>query len=121
MTSNYSLSPLAIVRLFLTSMTLVIFCLLFSSIAYVPVKGEIISNRSFHLSSTKLAHYLCPRRSVIIRRNQASLLQSRLELTQEGSNSSAVTYCYFGHMFNIPCLHFLTFKSDVVREKVLVL
>ena len=45
----YPLSPpppptpaLAIVRLFLTSMTLVIFCLLFSSIAYVPVKGEII-------------------------------------------------------------------------------
>ena len=33
---------LAIVRLFLTSMSLVIFCLLFSSIAYVPVKGEII-------------------------------------------------------------------------------
>ena len=35
-------SPLAIVRLFLTSMSLVIFCLLFSSIYYVPVKGEII-------------------------------------------------------------------------------
>ena len=45
---NYlsSLSPphshLTIVRLFLTSMSLVIFCLLFSSIDYVPVKGEII-------------------------------------------------------------------------------
>ena len=45
----YPLSPpppptpaLAIVRLFLISMSLVIFCLLFSSIAYVPVKGEII-------------------------------------------------------------------------------
>ena len=35
-------SPLAIVRLFLTSMSLVIFCFLFSSIYYVPVKGEII-------------------------------------------------------------------------------
>ena len=35
-------SPRAIVRLFLTSMSLVIFCLLFSSIYYVPVKGEII-------------------------------------------------------------------------------
>ena len=35
-------SPLPINRLFLTSMSLVIFCLLFSSIAYVPVKGEII-------------------------------------------------------------------------------
>ena len=35
-------SPLAIVRLFLTSVSLVIFCLLFSSIYYVPVKGEII-------------------------------------------------------------------------------
>ena len=34
-------SPLAIVRLFLTSMSLVIFCLLFSSVDYVPVKGEI--------------------------------------------------------------------------------
>ena len=32
-------SPWSIVRLFLTSMSLVIFCLLFSSIAYVPVKG----------------------------------------------------------------------------------
>ena len=35
-------SPLAIVRLFLTSMSLVIFCLLFSAVDYVPVKGEII-------------------------------------------------------------------------------
>ena len=35
-------SPVAIVRLFLTSMSLVIFCLLFSSVDYVPVKGEII-------------------------------------------------------------------------------
>ena len=35
-------SPLALVRLFLTSMSLVIFCLFFSSIDYVPVKGEII-------------------------------------------------------------------------------
>ena len=35
-------SPLAIVRLFLTSMSLVIFCLLFSPVDYVPVKDEII-------------------------------------------------------------------------------
>ena len=35
-------SPLTIVRLFLTSMILVIFHLLFPSIDYVPVKGEII-------------------------------------------------------------------------------
>ena len=35
-------SPLAIVRLFLTSMSLVKFCLLFSSVDYVPVKCEII-------------------------------------------------------------------------------
>ena len=35
-------TPLAIVRLFLTSMSLVIFCLLFSFGDYVPVKGEII-------------------------------------------------------------------------------
>ena len=35
-------SLLAIVGLFLTSMSLVIFCLLFSSVDYVPVKGEII-------------------------------------------------------------------------------
>ena len=35
-------SPLTIVRLFLTSMSLVIFCFLFSSIYYVPVKCEII-------------------------------------------------------------------------------
>ena len=32
------LSPLAIVRLFLTSVSLVIFCLLFSFVDYVPVK-----------------------------------------------------------------------------------
>ena len=35
-------SPLAIVRLFLISMSLVIFCLVFSSVDYVPVKSEII-------------------------------------------------------------------------------
>ena len=35
-------SPLPIVRLFLTSMSLVIFCFLFSSIYYVRVKGETI-------------------------------------------------------------------------------
>ena len=35
-------SPLVIVRLLLTSMSLVIFCLLFSFVDYVPVKGEII-------------------------------------------------------------------------------
>ena len=35
-------SPVAIVTSFLISMTLVIFCLLFSFVDYVPVKGEII-------------------------------------------------------------------------------
>ena len=35
-------SPLATARLFPTSMSLDVFCLLFSSIDYVPVKGEII-------------------------------------------------------------------------------
>ena len=35
-------SPLVIVRFFLTSMSLVIFCLLFSCVDYVPIKGEII-------------------------------------------------------------------------------
>ena len=35
-------SPLAIDRLFLTSMSLVIYHLLFSSVDYVPDKGEII-------------------------------------------------------------------------------
>ena len=35
-------SPLAIVRLFLISVSLVIFCLLFSFVDYVPVKGEVI-------------------------------------------------------------------------------
>ena len=34
-------SALAVIRLFLTSMSLVMFCLLFSSVDYVPVKGEI--------------------------------------------------------------------------------
>ena len=40
-------SALAIVRLFLTSMSLVVFCLLFSLVDYVPVKGEIIWYLSF--------------------------------------------------------------------------
>ena len=40
-------SPLAIVRLFLISMSVVIFCLLFSFVDYVPVKGEIIWYLSF--------------------------------------------------------------------------
>ena len=43
-------SPLAIVTLFLISMSLVIFCLLFSFVDYVPVKGEITAlsrTRSF--------------------------------------------------------------------------
>ena len=35
-------STLAIVRLFLIWMSLVIFCLLFSSVDYIPVEGEII-------------------------------------------------------------------------------
>ena len=35
-------SPLAIVTLFLISMSVVIFCLLFPFVDYVPVKGEII-------------------------------------------------------------------------------
>ena len=35
-------SPLVIVRLFLISMSLVIFCLLFSFVDYVPIKDEII-------------------------------------------------------------------------------
>ena len=35
-------SPLTIVRLFLISMSLIIFCFLFSFVDYVPVKGEII-------------------------------------------------------------------------------
>ena len=39
---SFPCSPLASVRLFLTSKSLVIFCLLFSSVDYVPVKGEII-------------------------------------------------------------------------------
>ena len=34
--------PSGYVRLFLTSMSLVIFCLLFSFVDYVPIKGEII-------------------------------------------------------------------------------
>ena len=34
-------SPVAIVTMFLISMSLVIFCLLFSFFDYVPVKGEI--------------------------------------------------------------------------------
>ena len=42
-------SPLAIVRLFLTSMSLVVFCLLFSSVECVPVKSEIIKYQQDHI------------------------------------------------------------------------
>ena len=48
-------SLLAIVRLFLTSMSQVIFCLLFSSVDYVPVQGEII----WYLSLTTWLISLC--------------------------------------------------------------
>ena len=41
---HYPLSPppLVTIKLFLISMSLVIFCLLFSFVDYVPIKGEII-------------------------------------------------------------------------------
>ena len=54
--------PLAIVRLFLTSMSLVIFCLLFSSVDYVPVRGEIIWYLSLTvwLISLRACSYLLP-------------------------------------------------------------
>ena len=48
-------SPLVTVSLFLISMSLVIFCLLFSSIDYVPVKGEIIWYLSFTTWLTSLS------------------------------------------------------------------
>ena len=48
-------SPLATARLFPTSMSLVVFCLLFSSIDYVPVKGEIIWYLSFTTQLTSLS------------------------------------------------------------------
>ena len=61
-------SPLVTVRLFLISMSLVIFCLLFSFADYVPVKGEIIwflSLTTWLISFFKkyiywLCYYSCP-------------------------------------------------------------
>ena len=52
-------SPLAIVRLFLTLMSLVIFCLLFTSVDYVPVKGEIICYLSLTFWLISLSIKLC--------------------------------------------------------------
>ena len=52
-------SPLPIVGLFLTSMSLVIFCFLFSSIYYVPVKGEIIWYLSLTFWLISLSIMLC--------------------------------------------------------------
>ena len=52
-------SPLPIVRLFLTSMSLVIFCFLFSSTYYVPVKGEIIWYLSLTTWLISLSIMLC--------------------------------------------------------------
>ena len=60
-------SPLAIVTLFLISMSLVIFCLLFSFVDYVPVKGDII----WYLSlTTWLIHlaYCSPVPSMLLQR-----------------------------------------------------
>ena len=56
-------SPLAIVRLFLTSVSLVIFCLLFSSVDYVPVKGNsntwwLYSIINFSLKSIEWAVFI---------------------------------------------------------------
>ena len=48
-------SPLAIVTLFLTSMSLAVFCLLFSFVDYVPVKGEIIWYLSLTTCLTSLS------------------------------------------------------------------
>ena len=50
-------SPLAVVRLFLISMSMVIFCLLFSFVDYVPVKGEIIWYFSLYSAERKKELY----------------------------------------------------------------
>ena len=52
-------SPLAIVTLYLISMSLVIFCLLFSFVDYVPVKGEIIWYLSLTAWLISLSIMLC--------------------------------------------------------------
>ena len=68
-------SPLAIVRLFLTSMSLVIFCLLFSFVDYVPIKGRIIwylslttwlISLSIMLSTSTHDGLLCSRKKEVI-------------------------------------------------------
>ena len=52
-------SPLAVVTMFLISVSLVIFCLLFSFVDYVPVKGEIIWYLSLTAWLIALSILLC--------------------------------------------------------------
>ena len=80
--SHCPLSPLAIVRLFLISMALVIFCLLFSFVDYLPVKGEII----WYLSLTDRLISL------------SIMLSSSIHAITKGRSSFFVTAAYYSIM-----------------------
>ena len=80
-------SPLAIVRLFLISMSIVTFCLLFSFLDYVPVKGEII----WYLSLTFWLISL------------SIMLSSSFNAVTKGRKEFLLSFCCVGfHCVNVP-------------------
>lgn len=55
---------------------------------------------------------------MILRGNQGSDLQPRVELTQEGPNlNSIISWLFLGASFSLPRLHFLTFKMGLTRQR----
>ena len=79
-------SPLVTVSLFLISMSLVIFCLLFSFVDYVPVKGEII----WYLSLTTWLISL------------SIMLSSSIHAIAKGISSFFSLCCVEFHCVNVP-------------------
>ena len=87
-------SPLAIVRLFLTSVSLVIFCLLFSSVDYVPVKGEIIwylSLTSWLISlSIMLSSFIHAVALLVGMQTGEATVENNMEFPQKTKNGTAL-------------------------------
>ena len=80
------ISHMVIVRLFLISMSLVIFCLLFSFVDYVPVKGEIIG--------------ICPSIWLI---SLSIMLPSSIHAVPKGRSSFFLSAAKNSICANIPC------------------
>ena len=79
-------SPLVTISLFLISMSLVIFCLLFSFVDYIPVKGGII----WYLSLTAWLISL------------SIMLSSSIHAVVKGRSSFFSLFCIEFHCVNVP-------------------